>query len=67
MKEIIHKSLTSKYNLKQKVLCNKTVEYKQTSYLWNKVNCKNCLKKCPNYNPKRIKRLIKENAITKNN
>jgi len=42
---VIHKRLQSRYIIAEESLCGYWVQHKQTSYLWNKVNCKKCLEK----------------------
>jgi hypothetical protein len=41
----IHKSKSSSYNVLKETLCGKSCYYMDTSYLWKKVTCKNCLRK----------------------
>jgi len=41
---VIHKRQTSDYKIAMDVLCGRWIHYKETSYTWNKVTCKDCLK-----------------------
>ena len=40
----IHKRTKSVYSVLVKCLCNKWIDYKNSSYHWKNVTCKNCLK-----------------------
>lgn len=44
MKFIIHKSKKNYYNGFIEVSCGILVRYRHSSYRWDKVNCKRCLK-----------------------